>query len=71
MATKDQIRQTCPVCGETMRTVLCPDDIIRMGCPKCHKTYTPIGYSDDPDYGKKWSVIDWNNNEKHAIVEVD
>ena len=52
-----------------MNTVLCPDDINRMACPRCHKTYTPIGYSDDPDYGKRWSAIDWNNSEKRTVVE--
>lgn len=47
----------------------CPDDIIRSECPKCKRTYEPIGYSDDPDYGHRWSCIDWSGMvERRTIV---
>ena len=70
-AAMDALTSKCPVCGGEMYRTLCPDDIIRSECPACKRTYNPWGYSDDPNFGKKWICIDWSEMvEKRSVIEV-
>jgi len=68
---KDEYKHICPVCGATMYDTLCPDDMIRAMCAPCGRTYTPMGYIDDDDYGKKWFAKLWDGGaEPSEIIEV-
>lgn len=69
---KFHLTATCPVCGDHMHGTLCPDDVIRPWCPTCHKAYTPLGYTTDDDYAKKWSAREYSRDkaESYTVVEV-
>lgn len=62
----------CPVCGDHMHGTLCPDDVIRPWCPSCRKAYTPMGYTTDDDYAKKWGAREYSRDkaESYTTIEV-
>jgi len=61
------ITKVCPVCGERMKLTLCVDDLYRPYCTTCRRTYTPIGYSDGPGYGTRWTVTDLSTEESSIL----
>ena len=65
---KTALKSRCPVCAGPMNPTLCPDDDIRPFCQKCGRTYTPMGYDDTDEYGKKWFATFWNGGDEPTEV---
>ena len=67
---RHQLHHICPVCGGSMRDILCPDDQSRTFCDHCKRTYTPMGYMEKDDYALKWFATTWTGTETSEVIEV-